>query len=177
MADEDITAGCIAHGMLPIAVQDVLIQYPNDGSEPLVTWLDRIKPTVPHRYPPPEIDDGVNPLMIERAFGATPTMFARGDLLRLVGPDLYSKLMASWGASASNLKPGTNPKATTETQVKDAVAAALRKPKASNPWSKDGWNVTAQGRLVQSIGLDKAAAIAAAAGSKIGATKYNPDYA
>jgi hypothetical protein len=51
------------------------------------------------------------------------------------------------------------------------------RPAATNPWSKEGWNVTKQGALVKSIGETKAAAIAAAAGSKIGATKPNEAYA
>ncbi len=45
---------------------------------------------------------------------------------------------------------------------------------AGNPWSKDSWNLTAQGRVARDS-LDKAHKLAAAAGSHIGATKANPD--
>lgn len=41
----------------------------------------------------------------------------------------------------------------------------------NNPWSKDHWNLTAQGKIVQEQGLDKAQQFAKAAGSKVGATK------
>jgi hypothetical protein len=40
-----------------------------------------------------------------------------------------------------------------------------------NPWLPDQWNISAQGRVVQMYGMAKARALAAAAGSFIGATK------
>lgn len=43
--------------------------------------------------------------------------------------------------------------------------------KGENPWSAANWNVTAQGKIVKALGTEKAAAIARAAGSHIGATK------
>ena len=42
---------------------------------------------------------------------------------------------------------------------------------ANNPWSKAGWNLTAQGQLVKKLGDVKAGEIAAMVGSKIGDTK------
>lgn len=45
-------------------------------------------------------------------------------------------------------------------------------PKASNPFSKAGWNITEQGRLVR-VSKDMAASLAAACGVTIGATKPN----
>lgn len=51
-----------------------------------------------------------------------------------------------------------------------------KRPEKSNPWSKEGWHLGNQGKLVLSLGEEKAAAIAAAAGCKIGSTKFNPDY-
>ncbi len=44
-------------------------------------------------------------------------------------------------------------------------------PSSSNPWSAGSWSVTEQGRLVRALGKDKAAGIAKAAGSFIGATR------
>lgn len=40
----------------------------------------------------------------------------------------------------------------------------------SNPWSKDHWNMTEQGRVLREQGRDKADQLARSAGSKIGAT-------
>jgi hypothetical protein len=51
-----------------------------------------------------------------------------------------------------------------------------RRPEKTNPWSKEGWNLTNQSKLVRSIGETKAAAIAEAAGCKLGSTRPNPDY-
>ncbi|WMT75066.1 hypothetical protein [Bradyrhizobium sp. Ash2021] len=51
-----------------------------------------------------------------------------------------------------------------------------RRPEKTNPWSKEGWNISAQGKLVTTLGEKKAKEIAAAAGCKIGSTKFNPDY-
>lgn len=39
-----------------------------------------------------------------------------------------------------------------------------------NPWTQEGWNLTKQGEMVRTLGVEKAAAMAAAAGSRIGAT-------
>lgn len=42
----------------------------------------------------------------------------------------------------------------------------------TNPWGPGAqWNVTRQGQLVKSLGIEKASKIAAAAGSHIGATR------
>lgn len=43
--------------------------------------------------------------------------------------------------------------------------------RASNPWSKEGWNITKQGAYVTEHGIDKAKTAAESVGSKIGATK------
>lgn len=42
---------------------------------------------------------------------------------------------------------------------------------SNNPWSKDGWSITKQGQLVKALGDEKASAIAALVGCKIGDTK------
>jgi hypothetical protein len=60
--------------------------------------------------------------------------------------------------------------------VTKSASDGRKRPAKSNPWSKEGWNVSAQGRLVLSMGETKAAQIAEAAGCKIGSTKFNPDY-
>lgn len=56
------------------------------------------------------------------------------------------------------------------TPGKPAITAE-QKEKADNPWSAAGWNVTRQAQLVRASGLEKAAQIAKAAGSYIGATR------
>jgi len=51
-----------------------------------------------------------------------------------------------------------------------------KRPAKTNPWSKEGWNVSAQGKLILTMGEKKAAEIAEAAGCRIGSTHFNPDY-
>jgi hypothetical protein len=50
------------------------------------------------------------------------------------------------------------------------------KPTKSNPWSAEGWNISAQGKLVTKLGEKKAQEVAEAAGCKIGSTRPNPSY-
>ena len=159
------------------AIQSLYMMFPNDGSISATEYLKEAKSKSAHCFVPPEIGDGIDPALLESAF-LHPTMKARGELYKLVGADTYQRLATAWGADAS-LRPGKNPKAgasgTSEADI--AADAAARKPKASNPWSKAGWNITAQGRLVSSLGNEKATAIAQAAGCRIGSTKPNPDFA
>jgi len=46
----------------------------------------------------------------------------------------------------------------------------------SNPFHKSAWNVSAQGRLVKNLGVDKARAIARSVGVDLGATKPNANF-
>jgi hypothetical protein len=76
---------------------------------------------------------------------------------------------------------GRNPHKAALKEIEADAAAKSDKPKkrtdnasgggGDNPWSARRWNVTKQGQTIRALGLDKAAAIAAAAGCKIGDTK------
>ena len=46
----------------------------------------------------------------------------------------------------------------------------------TNPFHKSNWNVSKQGALLKAVGREKCAAIAAAVGSNIGATRPNPNF-
>jgi hypothetical protein len=98
-----------------------------------------------------------------QAFGAVPSLTARGILLKQLGAAEYAERMKAWGANQSTLKPGTPPAG----EVKDAP----RKSKSSNPWSDDPANLDKFGRynaaaigrqsaLIRAIGLEKSAQIA-----------------
>jgi hypothetical protein len=54
---------------------------------------------------------------------------------------------------------------------RDAGGKFVPKGTGSNPWAAGSWNVTEQGRLVKALGEAKAAGIARAAGSFIGAVR------
>lgn len=177
MLDDDVRALARGSGIVPTAEDDVLLNFPNDGSESFEEFITRIKPTRPHWFPPPEIGHNIDPALIEAACGEHPTLGARAKLrdacIAADGEDLYVRLLDAWGASQKTLAPGRNPKAT-DKEVEDVRAA--RKPQASNPWSRAGWNVSKQGQLVTTLGIEKASAIAVAAGCVVGSTKPNAAY-
>jgi hypothetical protein len=93
---------------------------------------------------------------------------ARGDFLRLYGDKDTDAAARECGLDGMH-----------DWKTKGKVPAAddadkdkgKDKSKSPNPWSRQHWNITAQGNLVRAIGIEKAAQIAKAAGSRIGATK------
>ena len=53
----------------------------------------------------------------------------------------------------------------------DAGDKGKGKDKTPNPFTRAGWSLAEQGRLIKTLGIEKTAAIARAAGVKIGATR------
>jgi hypothetical protein len=113
----------------------------------------------------------------EQAFGAAPSLTARGILLKQLGPAEYAERIEAWKADMKTLRPGTRPTAEGEKQP-DA-------PKQSsgerNPWSDHPVNLDKHGRytaaalgrqssITRSLGIEKAATMAKQY-SFIGATK------
>lgn len=92
---------------------------------------------------------------------------ARGKLVLAIGEDAAHDAARTYGLKSLHdyISKGAAPVAD------DGKGDKSVKPKADNPWSAAGWNVTRQGALIKSIGPEKAAGIAKAAGSFIGATK------
>jgi hypothetical protein len=78
-------------------------------------------------------DEAVAPEMVEAAFGANPTLTARGALMKAIGADAYNETMKAWGADLS-LRPGTPP------SDEKKAASVNDNPggftSSTNPWSK-----------------------------------------
>lgn len=91
----------------------------------------------------------VDPALVE---AAKTNLTAKGKLLRALNGDqaAYDKLLAS-----------------------DVNGADKH---ANNPFSRAGWSVSKQGSVFKALGEAKTAALAAAVGVKIGATRWNPDH-
>lgn len=176
MNDADIRAIALAKGVVPTALYDIAVRFPNDGSVALDTWLDDIRKEAPHYWPPRDETEDVDKALVLAACGPKPTLAARAALRAAAGAELYSKILTAWGCSERTLSPGTNPKNVTDGTEKKSEERAAKRPDASNPWCKLGWNISAQGRLVVALGAEKAAQIAASAGCRIGSTKPNPDF-
>jgi hypothetical protein len=178
MLDDDVRELALGSGVLPVAIPDVIRAFPNDGTQSFAEFMAKAKPERPHWFKPPEIGHNIDPALIEAALGSRPTLAARANLraacIAADGVGLYGALVAAWGASERTLAPGKRP--TTTTNGATDEPPARKKPDKSNPFSKEGWNISGQGKLVLALGEKKAAQIAEAAGCHIGSTKFNPDY-
>ena len=135
--------------------------------------------------------------------GNLPTYTARGQLLKsLPGTDEEKAAALAYLDQAYQWDPKTrkagippddfhkaleSAAAIAEADAAEKRAKALRltanstkpTPKAdhrTNPWSKENWNVTAQGNCVRALGAEKASRIAAAVGCVLGSTKPSPHY-
>jgi hypothetical protein len=99
----------------------------------------------------------------------SPNLTKLGALYKEVGAARYETLCAEWGCDPVRLKPGVRPEYVNKPEVKKATN------RAANPWSKEGWNITRQGGIVTSLGMERAASMARAVGCVIGSTKPNLD--
>lgn len=121
--------------------------------------LEHLKATRPHLFPAPIADD-----LAERAFAGRGNITARGQLIREVGQAEADKIAQRYGLrNTADTRPGKSPEGAPRAKGRDNAP--------SNPWSKSGFNVTKQGQIVRALGIEKAAAMARAAGSYIGATR------
>lgn len=105
----------------------------------------------------------VDPALLAKAKAGN--MTARSQLFVQVGRD-QSKLDDLLAAKSDDI---TDP-------VKDTEAKKNKTAHASNPFHKSNWNLTKQSALLRAVGPAKCAAIAAAVGVTIGATKPNMDF-
>jgi hypothetical protein len=119
---------------------------------------------------PAAMRTAVEPALLDKAFvNGSPD--ARGEVFKRVGRDQakFDALARDYGLrDARDYRKGVTPG-----KAPDATAAAADKSKTPNPWSAEGWSITAQGRVYRSD-PNLAASLAESAGSKIGATKPPP---
>jgi hypothetical protein len=102
----------------------------------------------------PEIsDDLAHRAFVDRHAGA------RAEILKQVGKDKGDRLAQQFGLRSF------------DDYSKPVAPNANTKPGSKNPWRVESWSITEQGRIHKALGNEKAAAMAAAAGSRIGATK------
>lgn len=172
MSDDDIRSMALAAGVIKEAMYDVLVRFPNDGSESFSTFIKRLKPDTPHWYPPAEPGSDLDAAQIEAACGQKPTLAARAVLFKAAGPENYAKILAAWGCSPNDLKPGTNPKR--EFAPEKPAADGVKRVSPDNPWgdayvTKHGQDAAyaERGRLMKVLGLKPCAAMAAAAGKTV----------
>jgi hypothetical protein len=100
---------------------------------------------------------------------------ARGALVKQIGPAAALELAKRYGLdSLGSTKKGVRPEnLPPEKEPPNVGAAGDHK---NNPFSKQGWNISAQGSLLRAVGPVKCAQIAASVGCTIGATRPNPNF-
>jgi hypothetical protein len=103
-------------------------------------------------------DTGEKKLTDDEATALMATVTGRGKLVKAIGQKAAAALVIKAGFKSLH-------------DFKTPTPASTDDKPSKNPWRSDSWSITEQGRLVKSLGIEKAAAIAAAAGSRIGATK------
>lgn len=69
-----------------------------------------------------------------RAFGKSPTMRARAELLNKYGSTMYAERLSAWGSSAQSLKPGIEPGRTSERST-GTKASPLDHRDSNNPFN------------------------------------------
>jgi len=96
---------------------------------------------------------------------------ARGELLKQVGYAEATRLAQKYGLkTVHDTARGKPPVSQEKNNTRNGADLA------NNPWHRSNFNVTRQGVLLRAIGPEKCAAIAASVGSRIGATRPNPNY-
>lgn len=93
---------------------------------------------------------------------------ARGALVNSIGEPAATARAQAWGLKDIHdyKTQGVAP-----ADAKPDPNAKPKKPAATNPWSREAWSVTEQGRIARVMGFDKASNLAKAAGVVIGATR------
>jgi hypothetical protein len=174
ISDADFKTIAMSKGALETGVADLQRRFDASGLDSASEFLDETKAggEAAHCWPAPEPGEGIDVTLLEAACGEKPSLAGRAALLKAAGPDAYAKILAAWNCSPSTLAPGKNPKAA------DTGKAPEKKQRdhSNNPFHKSQWNVTKQGALIKTLGLDKANAIAKSVGSHVGATRPNADY-
>jgi hypothetical protein len=123
-------------------------------------WIETNKP----HLLPPKFEQS----LADRAF-LDGNVTARGQLLREVGEAEATRIAQQYGLkNLADTRRGARPAGANE---------GKRNGKdRNNPWLADQWNVSRQGNVVRTLGVEAATRIASAAGCRLGSTKPNPQY-
>jgi hypothetical protein len=138
--------------------------------------IANLRETSPHFFAdwsPEKSDEDILQGIIREAV-LNPTPASLGALYNKVGKLRYDTILAQHGVDPT--PRGRDGKMTPGRMDADDSADSKKKDHSKNPWSAAGWNISGQGAIVKSLGLERAAAMAAKVGCVIGSTKPNPRY-
>jgi hypothetical protein len=179
-------AGPVMEAAIQNAVADRAPQFRNDGPDLKniltgETIEEFCSPTNLRKKFPHWFNDYIVPdekqLLDEAIEDAclSPTLAKLSSLQKKMGEARFNETLKQWNVSVTamdrsgQITPGTRPEWSNAPEQKKTAN------RAGNPWSKEGWNITRQGGIVTSLGMEKAASMARAVGCVIGSTKPNLD--
>ncbi len=161
-ADRAIAAGT----MTPSALDDFVVLYAPEvtylggramiGAKGLDAALADLIAERPHWRPSPVAPDLDMNNLADRA-----------KAMRELRPDEFKVLLSAWGLRG----PGDARRGVPPVSQANGDGDKGKKPDRANPWLAANWNISKQGELIKAIGAAKAAEIAKAARSYIGATR------
>jgi hypothetical protein len=134
-----------------------------------------LRKTKPHGFADwaPDTEEQVSHDIIENAC-LRPSPKNLGALYKLVGEVRYHEILKQWGTDPARMLPGERPGYAEHKAAKSGEKAP--RDHSNNPFHKSQWNISKQGALVKTLGLERANQIARSVGSHVGATKANPDF-
>jgi hypothetical protein len=147
-----------------------------EGNVPMADWVANLRKTRPHMYAdwnPDITEDQIRQEIIDDAT-LRPSPKNVGRLFKEFGELRAKAILEQAGTDWVRMKPGNKVTLDDKGNAKGSDPTPEQKSLAdrrANPWSAEGWNITKQGQVLKSLGPEKAAAIARAANSYIGATR------
>lgn len=145
---------------------NVLTIEGKDLSEAVADWAKKNAWSAPPKAAAP--DQSKIELEAIKAAALNGNATAHGKLSKLLGDDYKIWCDANKAAPGKKVEPKV-------ANGHDKDADDIRNSN-DNPWSAAGWNITAQGKIVRALGIDKAAAMAKSAGCKLGDVRPNPHH-
>lgn len=160
LEQEALAARIAAAGMAPTALTDACDAFAVGewNAETLNAWITEQKTKRPHLWPAKGDAD------LESAAFVGRNLSARARLLQQLGEEAANTRAKAWGLR------DLHDYRTRATRPGGDSGGNKEKPTRDNPWSAEGWSLTAQGRIYKSD-PDLAGRLAKAAGSFIGATR------
>jgi len=113
--------------------------------------------------------------LADQAFIGAGNKTAAANLIKQVGMVEATKIAESYGKRTPwDTRPGKAPARDDEPTKKNGNGHD--KDRATNPFSREGWNVSKHGALLRAIGVEKCAAIARSVGARLGDVRPNPNF-
>lgn len=172
--EAEIRDACARAGVLETAQDDFIAEFYAGKFDKtnIAKFIDESKATKENRWPT-KVGEDDNALFVN-AFGPRPNYTAQAEIVRKFGEARAAEVAAQFGTTLGSTKGGIVPDS-----IKTNIPDGDHSKPSTNPWSDHPSNldrlgrytaaaITAQANCVRGLGPEKAAAIAHAAGAKLG---------